>query len=172
MSREMTLTFRAAAHAQAGDQVPITLVTVTHPSTSEVVRLSSDPTVNLLRAGLSDTVAYGTLHKGEIYRSTLMARVWPDDVEGQPPRAQLRFAALTPAYAAVLRSIVTPAYVTVRMVLSRTPDIVQCAYDHMATTSAEGDASTVTIDMSREDFTAAPYPPGRMTSDRFPGLRS
>ncbi|MFG1479175.1 hypothetical protein V5F53_10995 [Xanthobacter sp. V4C-4] len=167
--RTLSLTMREALTAQATDKVPVTLVTLTHPTTADVVRLSSDPTVNLMDLGLSSDLRYGTLSNGEVFTHVLMTRVWPDDKEGENPSGQMTFDNVASDYVKVLRSFVVPATCNIRLVLSDAPDTVEMEFDAMATLSATGNASTITVDISREDYTHWPWPCHRMTKDRFPG---
>jgi hypothetical protein len=63
MSRLVSLNVRVAANAEHASEVPVALVTITHPGLDAPVRLSSDPTSRLS----ADPLRYGTYHRGDVY---------------------------------------------------------------------------------------------------------
>lgn len=166
MAGNVSLTARRAIYAGQTDEAMVMLFTLTHPSLSAPVRFSSDPTVRLS----ADPYTRGTRHQGEVYPFVLMAAIVPDDQDKSPPRTTLVFENVTSGMAAAIRSIQSPAEVELRCVLASSPDVIEARYTRLRATRGTYDASKVTLDISKEPWTSEPWPAGRMTADRFPGL--
>ncbi|KQP82852.1 DUF1833 family protein [Methylobacterium sp. Leaf117] len=168
MGRVVSLNARLAANADQTDQVPVVLVTIRHPSLSAPAYLSSDPTERIS----ADPLVYGTRHKGIVYPFVLMGAVLPDDEKDSPPKTTLTFENVDSDMARAIRSITPGTYATVDMtvVLAGTPDIIEARYTNLRSVRGSYDAAQVSLDISAEPLTAEPWPAGRMTVSRFPGL--
>ena len=168
MPRTVPLTFRAAGQAQTSDVVPAMLLTITHESMAEPVRLSSDPTVNLSL----EPLLFGTRHQGDEYLFVIMSAVLPDDLASSPPQASLAFANVEKSMTAVLRSITTPAVVDIAVVDASDPDVIVAEYKSLQTISSSYTAAQVTLEVGREPMTSEPCPCWRMTKSAFPAVHS
>lgn len=166
MPRLVSLNARAAAHAQATDQIPVMLAAIRHPELVEPVYLSSDPTERIT----TDPLVYGTRHQGRAYLFVQMGALWPDDQRGSAPKSTLAFENVTPDMAAPLRAILSPASVDLTIVMAETPDVIEARYLNLKATMGTWDASTISLDVSRETFANEPMPAGRISKARFPGL--
>lgn len=168
MGRLVSLTVRAAANAEHTDQIPVVLVTIRHPSLSAPAYLSSDPTERIS----ADPLRYGTRHQGQVYDFVLMGTVLPDDEKDSPPKATLAFENVDADMAKAIRSITPGTYATVDyiVVLAGTPDIIEARYTNLRSVRGSYDAAQVSLDISAEPLTAEPWPAGRQTVSRFPGL--
>ncbi|MGU3496343.1 hypothetical protein ACLBXM_20065 [Xanthobacteraceae bacterium A53D] len=168
MSRTMSITTRRAMTAGQTDEVAVGLVTITHPSIPDVVRLSSDPTERLS----DNPLTYGTVSMGQEHLFALMGVVWPDDQEGAPPRARFVLNEVEQSHVALLRSMPpgVHAKVDIAIVLASDPDLIDAEFKDLSMINAEFDASTISFEISKEPLAAEPWPCDRMTKDRLPGL--
>jgi len=175
MSRRVSLNARLAHEAVGSKEVEVVLLHITHPETNQIIRLSTDPTDRISYSPL----AYGTRSTwqdadpdddDDAYLFILMSVLVPDDQEDSPPAAQLVLEAVDNRIADVLRSTTERATVNMALVLASTPDLVEQEWLNFKLVSAEGSADSVTLSISRDPVTAEPWPAGRMTRDRFPGL--
>ncbi|KQO76419.1 DUF1833 family protein [Methylobacterium sp. Leaf88] len=168
MPNVVSLHARLAANEDQTDQVPVVLVTIRHPSLSAPAYLSSDPTVRIS----ADPLVYGTRHQGIVYPFVLMGAVLPDDEKDSPPKTTLTLENVDSDMAKAIRSITPGTYATVDMtvVLAGTPDIIEARYTNLRSVRGSYDAAQVSLDISAEPLTAEPWPAGRMTVSRFPGL--
>lgn len=161
-----SLTLREAAFSESTGEVAVVLATITHPDLAAPVRLSSDPTKRLS----VEPLKYGTVSNGETYEFVMMNAVLPDQIRGQSPRTALVFENVAADSAKLLRSITSPARISIDLVLASSPDVIEERYSDLMATRGSYDADKITLDISREPFTAEPWPSGRMTQARFPGL--
>ncbi len=166
MPKSVSLTMRAAGHSQSTSEAVAVLVTIAHPSLPQPARLSSDPTKRLS----IDPLAYGTVSQGHEFAFVMMSALLPDDQQDGPPRSTLVFENVDRDMAAPLRVITTPVSVDLRVVMAATPDAIEQEYTGLQGVRSAYDAHQVSLDISREPFTSLPWPAGRMTKNRFPGL--
>lgn len=166
MAREISLNARTAFNAQETDAIPVILVTITHESLVDPVRLSTDPTVRLS----TEPLRYGTISDGEEFEFVLMSALVPSDHQGQSPKTSLSLANVDLDMASVIRSITSPATVDLTLVLHSAPNDVEEQWTGLQAVTGTYDANRVTLDISREPITSKPYPAFRQTRSRFPGL--
>jgi hypothetical protein len=174
MSRKISLNARRAHDAVGSKEVEVVLLHITHPETNQIIRLSTDPTDRISYS----PPAYGTrstwmdanpADDDEAYLFILMSVLVPDDQEDSPPASQLVLEAVDNRIADVLRSTIQRATVHMALVLASTPDLVEQEWRNFRLVTSEGNAD-ITLSISRDPVTAEPWPAGRMTRDRFPGL--
>ena len=175
MSRKISLNARLAHDAEGSKEVEVMLVQITHPETEQIVRLSTDPT---------DRISYNPLSYGtrstwlgadpeddeEVFKFILMSALVPDDQDDAPPSMQLVLEAVDNSVAEVLRSTTRRATVAMAVVLASTPDLIEMEYRNFRLINAEQSGDSVTLSISRDPVTSEPWPAGRMTRERFPGL--
>jgi hypothetical protein len=164
--KSYSLTMRQAMAGASTDEVPVILVTIRHPDLDAPVRLSSDPTERLS----FEPLVYGTVSQREAYSYVLMAARVPDSRERAAPRTSLVFENVDADMVSVIRSVVTPATVDLALVLASQPDVIEARWTDLFVVAATYDAERVTLDISREPYTSEPWPAGRITPARFPGL--
>ena len=166
MAKYYSITARTAFNAPAAEEVGVVLAKVTHPDLDEPVYLSSDPTERLS----TDPLIYGTRRSGQDWLFVFMGAMVPDDQKDVPPRASLVFDNVRREIVDQLRSIITPVSVDLTVVLASDPENVEAQYTDLKGVKAGGEANQITLEISREPFTDEPWPSGRMTWERFPGL--
>lgn len=162
---------RLASDGMAPDQVEVVLWHITHPDLSAPVRLSTDPTERLS----VDPLRYGTrstwqTEDGSPFYFIIASALVPDDKGDAPATAKIVLANVDSSIAVLLRSFVTPATVDMAVVLAATPDLVEFECLGLQLVSSEPNGDLVTLNLSREPLTAEPWPSGKMTRSRFPGL--
>ena len=166
MAKFYSITARTAFNAPVTEEVGVVLAKITHPLLDEPVYLSSDPTERLS----TDPLLYGTRRGGQDWLFVLMGAIVPDDQKDTPPRASLVFDNVTREVVDQLRSIITPVSVDLTVVLASDPESVEAQCTDLKGVKASGSANQITLEISREPFTDEPWPSGRMTYERFPGL--
>jgi len=169
--RSVSLNARLAADAQGSAEIEVVLFRITHPDLGAPIRLSTDPTERLS----IDPLRYGTrsswlTEDGSPYLFVLVSALVPDDKADAPATARLSFANVDNSIAALLRGFTTPAVVDMAVVLAASPDLVEFEQRGLDLVSAEGADDLVTLSLSRDRLTAEPWPSGKMTRSRFPGL--
>ncbi|KQP02667.1 hypothetical protein [Methylobacterium sp. Leaf93] len=166
MGRLISLNARQAMNASATDDGPVMLIKITHATLPAPVYLSSDPTMRFSM----DPLRYGTRHQGQDYDFVIMGAIMPDDEKDSPPKTTLAFENVAPDMAAPLRAISSPARIDLTVVMALSPDVVEARYTNLRGVKASYDADAVSLDISREPYTSEPWPSGRFSPARFPGL--
>ncbi|MDB5574980.1 MAG: hypothetical protein JWR80_156 [Bradyrhizobium sp.] len=171
MSRNVSMNARLSHDAMSSDEVEVALIRITHPSLDEPVRLSTDPTERIS----DDPLMYGTLsdwltEDGSPFLFALMSARVPGDEQDSPPQAAITFENVDNEIAGVLRSFTDRATFDIAVVLASTPNRVEADWRGLKVISASGDAASVTLTISLDPITAEPWPSGRMTRQRFPGM--
>jgi len=172
--RTLSITLREAIFAQESDKVLVVLITFTHPSLVEPIRISTDPTQRLSE----DPLIYGTVSRGNQFVFIPVSAVMPDDQDQAAPRARLVLDNISieglqedvHRVSDLLQLVPTPAFVLIECVLSSTPDIVEVAWDDLQTTKATFNAEIVQIDLAMDNFATEPFPAGTFTPGAFPTL--
>ncbi|MEM6381644.1 MAG: hypothetical protein AAF739_03145 [Pseudomonadota bacterium] len=170
--RSISANHRVSHDAQATDEIEIVLVRITHDDLDEPVRLSTDPTQRLS----DDPLAYGTYSSwlttdDSPFLFVLVTALVPDDLEEAPASASLVFEAVDNNITKLLRSTTDEARVDLAVVLASSPDRVEQEWLDLRLVSSEGDANAVTLQIARVALSSEPFPAGRTTRSRFPGLR-
>jgi hypothetical protein len=171
MSRVLSMNARAYSEAQYDDDTEVVLLHFEHPELDAPVRLSTDPTTRIS----ADPLSYGTYSSwltddGSPFLFVLLSALVPDDLEDSPPVARLVIEAVDVGITEVLRSLRTPAIVSMAVVLASDPDFIEAEFRNMEMIDAEGNSGQITLTLARDPLTSEPSPPDRMTRARFPGL--
>lgn len=166
MSRNLSPRFLAAAFAQETDEVPICLLTITHPELASPIYLSSNPTTRIS----DDPLIYATYSRENEYLTIPFDFTLPDDQADTPPRMQLVVDNTQAELVKVLRSFSTLATVVVEMVLASAPDHVEIALPGLQLGSAKIQEKSIPIDLLADLLVNEPFPGGSFTAGSFPGL--
>lgn len=169
--RVVSLNARLANDARGSADVEVVLFRISHPLVDEPVLLSTDPTermsVEPLRYGTRSTWPDGTL---QWFRFALVSALVPDDKGDAPATASLVLANLDNGIAKVLRSFTDRATVDMAVVLHTSPNLVELEQIGLKLVAAEGNDDQITLRLSRDPLTSEPWPSGRQTRSRFPGI--
>jgi len=172
--RRISLNARLAHDNGYGSaEVEVVLVRFTHPATDVIVRLSTDPTERLS----AEPLAYGTRSSWfgtdpltQPFQFVLMSALIPDDRDETPGGARLVLDAGDGTLAELLRSTTERATVDIAIVLASSPDHIEFEAPGLKLVSSEGNADSITLTIAADPVSEAPWPAGRMTRSRFPGL--
>lgn len=156
MSRDVSLTARAAINAQETAEAFLILLTIDHADLDEPIRVTSD--------------AVDTVSRGETYIRFPFAVTLPDDRDDQMVRAQLTIDNVDRRIVNTLRSISGPPTVTLEVVLGSDPNTVEAGPFEFTLRNARYNALTVAGDLVFEDILNEPIPGDAFTPGNFPGL--
>lgn len=169
MSRTVSLTFRQEFNAEQTGDVPVCLVTITHPSLGAPIYLSSDPTARIS----VDPLVYGTESRSNSYMFLPMAATLPDDSDGTPPAIKIVIDNVSRELVPTVRSAGPTgirAKVTVELVLASDPDTVEASWPAFDLTAAPYDSGSVTLTLSLNALAVEPFPSGVFSPAGFGGL--
>jgi hypothetical protein len=171
MPRRLSMNARMSLDAPASDELQVYLLKITHPYLDAPVRLSTDPTECLSY----EPLMYGTkstwqTSDGSPFLFVLVSAQLPSDKEDEPAGAALVLENVDNQVAQMLRSTTARATVDMAVVLASSPNLIEQEFLGLRLMSVEGNASEVTLNISRDPINAEPWPAGRMTRQRFPGL--
>lgn len=164
--RVLSLNFRTALFAQESSEVPIFLLTITHPDLDDPVLLSTDPTSRIT----TDPLVYGTVSRGQTFLYAGVDVTLPDEQDRAPPSSKLIVSNVTRELIPLARSISSPASVTIEAVLASAPDTVEMTFPALDMTNLVYDAMTLTFDLTADALTTEPFPSGTFSPAYFPGL--
>lgn len=166
--RALTTEFLRAAYSQETDQVPVFLLTITHPDMTETIRVSSDPTQRI--AEFDSHIVYGTQSRGNDFLFFPFKLTLPGENENGPVPAKLELDNVRREYTAALRAMVGPASIDIEMVLAGTPDTVVLTFPEYQLSQAKYDANMITANLEIEQLANEPFPALGFTPSYFPGL--
>ena len=104
----------------------LVLLTLDHPDLDRPIRVTSD--------------GVATTSNGEVFESFPFEVTLPDDVEGRAPQAHLRIDNTSQEIIALLRGLVTPPSLTIKIVRSADPNYVERVWSGRPMTSAPSPA--------------------------------
>ena len=163
---EYSLDMRAQMTAESADEVVVSLLTFTHPSQPEPLRISSDRTSVI---GY-EPFTQGTVSRGQTFWWVPMSIVLPGEGEDVTPEIRLTLDLIDRELLTLLRSDPTPAQVLLEIVSAERPDIVEIVHDGFEVQSAPYDETSVTLVITQTSFVHEPHPADTMTPITTPGL--
>ena len=173
--RRLSLNARTAQDASASDEIEIALFRISHPELDAPLLLSSDNT-ELLQL---DPEIYGTRSSWggadpvtEPYIWIIASAVLPGDAEDAPASAQIVLENLDSDIVEIVRSVTTPPDIDIAVVLASSPDLIEEEHLGMQITACDVTAGDIVLTISRENSDLEPFPPGRLSNLRFPGLHT
>lgn len=164
--RTLTPAMIQALTGQQTTEVFVILVTFDHEDLDNPVRFSSDPT----ERHSTTPLIYKTVSRSNDYYFIPMNVILPSDTEDSAPAAQLSISNVGRDLIATLRSIETPASVTLELVLASDPDTVGFTLPVLDMASANWDKDTVTLSLTIEALDLEPFPAGTFDPGSFPAL--
>jgi uncharacterized protein DUF1833 len=153
------MTLSAAAQQELSAQETgtawLVLITLDHPDLDTPIRVTSD--------------AVATISNGNTFAPFPFEVTLPDDVEGRTPQAQLRIDNTSQEVIALLRGLTSPPVVTLQIVRSADPDVIEREWAGIEWRSSTYDLGTITGTLTIDDLAAEEFP--YITFDgRFKGL--
>lgn len=152
---------------ETGDY-PILLITLSHPSLSQPILISSDPT-SRISANVTDIV-YGTVSRGNTFVFMPFTMSLPGDSEDSAPKTTISIDNVSRELVPTIRALTSPPTVTMELVMASTPDFVEALLPGFDLTSISYDAMTISGTLSVELLVSEPFPAGTFTPSQFPGL--
>lgn len=174
MSRRLSLNARLALEDEYSADIEVVLFVIQHPDLAAPIRLSTD---NADRISV-DPEIYGTISNwrggsaADPYLWIIASAVLPDDTEDAPAQASIALENLDAEIVTLLRSFTDPATVSAAVVLASSPDHVEAEWSGLLIVSADITAGEIVLALSRDEIELEPFPAGRMTKHRFPGLHA
>jgi hypothetical protein len=107
---------------------------------------------------------------GETYTAFPFRCVLPPAVQGELPQLDLVVDNVTRELVDEIRSIATPASLTISVVLAATPDTVEVGPYLLEVVGAAYDRHEVRLSLAAEPLLTEPYPQGLFTPGQFPLL--
>lgn len=164
--RILSLNFRKALFAQESDEVPVFLLTITHPTLTIPIRLTTDPTERKSETPL----IYRTMSRGNEFLYGGIDISIPDEEDKSPPTSKLIIANITRDLIPLARSITTPASVMIEAVLASSPDYVEMSWPGFDMTNLVADAAALNFDLTIDALMTEPCPAGTFSPAYFPSL--
>lgn len=154
------------------DDPLVLLITLTHPSLSEPVRISSDPTTFLQLDPETREPVYGTVSGGETFFAYPFAFTLPDQPEGSDTtvKASFRVDNVSRQYTAIIRDMLSSPELVLRFVFASDPDTVVEELPPLLVTDITYDVKAIQCELSAKDFRMEPFPAVQFYPSRFPGL--
>lgn len=165
MPRQVSATAKAAAYAQQTSEAFIMLVTITHPSLTEDVRVCSDPYELLPTAQVR-----GVVSNGVEYLFLPFAIEMPVQDDTGIARAKITVDNISREIVAAVRGADSALTISVSIVLASDPDTVEVSINDFRLDSVSYDSFTVSGDISVEYFDLEPFPARRFSPADFSGL--
>lgn len=172
MSRRLSLNARLAHEADTSGEIEVVLFHITSPELEEPIRLSTD---NAVRVSV-DPEVYATVSNwrgGSVatpYLWIIASAVLPGETEDAPAQAQLVLENLDAGMVELLRSFTDPPRVSMAVVMASSPDLVEAEWSGLQIASSDITAGEIVLSLSRDEIELEPYPSGRLSHHRFPGL--
>jgi hypothetical protein len=164
--RTLSLNFRQALFAQESGEIPIFLLTITHPDLPDPIYQSTDATVRLS----NDPLTYGTISRGVTFLCAAASVTLPDEQDKSPPACKLTIENVTRGLIPLARSVSTPPTVRIEAVLASALDTVEMTWPMMDMTNLNYDAAVLEFDLTMDALTTEPCPAGTFSPAYFPGL--
>ncbi len=183
MSRLTTMSLDAirAVFSPEADSDLIFLLTVYDPEydpldpahDSEVLVRLADNYTGRLSVDYPETaqdVYYGVTSRNQEFLFLPMEISLPSEEEAQAPRCNLTMHDVTRQLIPIIRSINKPPKITMELVLSKSPDIVEASFTGFYINDITYNSNTVTANLSMIDYEREPFPMHAFTAVYFPGL--
>lgn len=155
---------RQAAFAQETGAAWLLLCTISHPSLADAIRVTND---------LVPTTAAGDrvlISRGREYVCYPFTVDLPADDGDSVSRVTLVIDNVDREIVRTLRSIQGPCQVSLEVVLSSAPDLVEAGPFVMTLIAADYDALTISGELAFEDILSLPFPGDSYSPADYPGL--
>lgn len=164
--RSVSQNFRDAMFGQDTDEVVALLLTITHPDLPSIWRLSSD-NADLLD---EENQLRGTISRGENYYFFPMTISLPEDGDDASNVIQITLDNVSREVTPLLKSTISPAKITIEVVLASAPDDVEISFPDFELVSADVDAGTAVLSLTVDTMASEPFPADNFTPAAFGGL--
>jgi hypothetical protein len=152
--------------SQETGELPVLLLTITHPDLATVWRLSSD-NKDLLD---EENQLRGTLSRGNDFYFYPMSVSLPEEGDDASNVIQITLDNVSREITPLLQSTVTPAQITIEVVLASAPDDVEIEFPDFELASADVDAGSAVLSLTVDTMASEPFPADNFTPSTFGGL--
>lgn len=166
MNRVTSAAFKQAVFAQETKEVFVTLLTFSHASFTDDIRISDDPTVQVLPVAGQP----GIVSNGDEYIFCPFTITLPAQNDSGIAQCQITVDNVGEEMIGPIRSAGSAINCTVQIVLASQPDTVEMFFENFQLQSVDYDALTVSGNLSMEYYDLEPFPAGRKTPGTTPGI--
>jgi len=149
-------TFKQEAFKQSTDEVILELLTISHEDFSSDLRLVRN----------NENI----VSQGDTFIASQFDLTWPQDREGEAPRASLKHQNISRELVAVIRGIRTPPSITMQVILASDPNTVQFEVTGMVIGKMDYDANTIQFELTFEIFSQTQFPGKTFNPAKWTGL--
>lgn len=168
MSRSFSSSALRALYAEETGDYPILLITVSDPSLSTPVRVSSDSTQRVEET--DQDIIYGTVSRGQTFYYIPFNIKLPSDEHDAAPKATISIDNVSKELIPVIRGLTQPPTVTMELVMASDPDTVEADFPEFVLTAINYDQLTISGDLTVDMLVSEPFPAGKFNPSQFPGL--
>ena len=165
--RTFSAPFTAAMLGSDTTEIPVFLVTISHPEAGGEDLFFSSDTRDLLDY---EQQLRGTVSRGRNYAFLPMSITLPEEGDDAEPVLGLVLDGVTREATPILRATIRPADVTVELTTASAPDEIESEWPFLELTSADADAGRVTLSLSVDGLADEPFPADNFTPGTFGGL--
>jgi hypothetical protein len=165
MSRVLSNAMKHAMYSQETDEVFIVLLTISHPTFAEDIKVCSDAFQMLPNAGVR-----GVVSRGEEYIYLPFSIELPQQNETGLSRAKLSVDNIDRRVVDAVRRADSSLSIKLEIVLASDVNTPEISIDKFKLSVVNYDSLTVSGDLTLEYFDLEPFPYGRFTPSLFPGL--
>lgn len=168
MSRTLSAAaLRTVLSTESSDDLMV-LVTLTGGGINVPIRLSDNYTQRISET--ADEVLYGTVSRGNNYIFLPLEITMPSQESGALPRASIVLHDVTRYVLPHLRQLTGPPNVTLEVVLTSQPDIVEASFTGLKLGSISYNKDTISADLIVDGLEREPFPCHSFLPSSFPGL--
>ena len=147
-------TLKGEAWSEASD-LPLVLLTIEHADIA-TIRLVDN---------LVDVTSGGDIYTAKAFTLRL-----PDSLEDAPPGGRLRIDNVSRELGEAMRTISSPADVTIELIRQVDPDTIETSWPAMQMTNVRFNFLTTNGDLAFENLSREPYPFLTFSPAEFPGV--
>lgn len=163
--RNVSNEFKASVFSQQTDEVFIALITISHESFTDDIRVASDPFELLPTAGERGVVSNGLEYIYLPFRLVL-----PSEDDTGVARARLEMDNVDRRAVAAIRNANSSLSVNIDIVLASDVDNVEMSVQDFRLEKVRYDALTISGDLTVEYYDLEPFPYQRFTPSAFQGM--
>jgi len=150
----------------------ILLLTVYDPQdpAQVVLRLADGYTGRITALETPDDVVYGVRSRNNDFIFLPLEISLPSEDEAQAPKCSLVLNDVSRYAIPIVRTIVGPPKITMELVLSSSPDVVEASFAGFYINSFTYNAESVTAELAMIDYEREPFPQHNFSPAYFPGM--
>lgn len=152
--------------------IPVVLITVTHSSFSEPIRICTDNSVELEQNIFKEKI-FGIVSRGKNYYFIPFQFKLPSSHTDEAPTASLSISNVGLDLMSYIRSI-QPGQekpkILLEVIIAQEPDEVIQSNPELTVTSINYNAEVVNFNLSSEDLSSEPFPSGTFNPTFFKGI--